>query len=334
MRRCGNGHEIADGDFQFCPICGERLGDDPSVLGESAATAVSGERPGTSPSPAAGSPTTGPPSQAPQSTSPTKRRRWPVSIAWTIVIAFFTALTGLLVLLAIYLWRGGQRTPAVFVGGIFALLVILVLISAVSGGNNDNAAAPVSADSTTAATTTTASRSCATYKGVKPQTCISKTGFACSGYDKTAKPVDCFTPAQRRARAALARARAIAAAKLARRRAAAAAQAAKARAAEVAAANAWHAGYQAQDANVYWKTVSGGSCQSYASHGCWHVAVITRDGCSSYVAVNANEYQGTTIINQLLDNQGFGIPAKTQRLFELDADADGVTMQDVQIDCT
>jgi hypothetical protein len=85
------------------------------------------------------------------------------------------------------------------------------------------------------------------------------------------------------------------------------------------AASAWHRGYEKQDDNVYWRSVNGGRCHDSAQNGCWHVAVITRNGCSSYVAVNANEYRGRTIVNQLLDNQSFGIPPKTVRVFELDA---------------
>jgi hypothetical protein len=107
-----------------------------------------------------------------------------------------------------------------------------------------------------------------------------------------------------------------------------------ARAAAYARANAWHQGYVSQDGNVYWKWTTGASCQTYVTDGCWHVTVITRDGCPSYVAVNANEYQSGTIINQLLDNQGYGIPPQTARLFELDADAgSNVTAGDVTIDC-
>ena len=92
-------------------------------------------------------------------------------------------------------------------------------------------------------------------------------------------------------------------------------------------------GYNEQDDNVAWKWVDTRSCHDFAENGCWHVAVITKDGCSSYVAVNANEYRGGAIINQLLDNQGFGIPGGTVRIFELDADAGNVTADDVQIDC-
>ncbi|MHB8643965.1 MAG: hypothetical protein ACYDA3_13890 [Gaiellaceae bacterium] len=89
----------------------------------------------------------------------------------------------------------------------------------------------------------------------------------------------------------------------------------------------------AQDSNVYWKWVNGGACQGYASNGCWHVEVITREGCTSYAAVNANEYSGTTIVNSLLANQGYGIPPKTPRLFELDADQSGVTANNVTVQC-
>jgi hypothetical protein len=106
------------------------------------------------------------------------------------------------------------------------------------------------------------------------------------------------------------------------------------RAAAIAAANAWHQGYVQQDYNVYWRWVQGDTCQDFAQYGCWHVEVITRNGCPSYVAVQANEYSGGTIINSLLDNQAFGIPPKTPRRFELDADQDGVTANNVTVTCS
>jgi len=140
---------------------------------------------------------------------------------------------------------------------------------------------------------------CSSYSGIKAANCVSKTGFSCSGYEHSARPDDCLSSAQLRARVATRKAQARAAARRRRQEAAAAvrrrrqeAAAAKAQAAAVAAANAWHQGYRQQDDNVYWKWVDGISCQEFASNGCWHVAVITQDGCSSYVAVNANEYQG------------------------------------------
>ena len=141
------------------------------------------------------------------------------------------------------------------------------------------------------------------------------------------------TPAQLKAEKARARQRARAnarAAKIARERAR---ERARAHAAYVATANRWHRGYIKQDGNVYWRWRDGLSCADYVSNGCWHVEVTTRNGCSSYVAVNANEYRGNAIINALLDNQGFGIPPKTPRIFELDADAGNVSAGDVQIDC-
>jgi hypothetical protein len=113
---------------------------------------------------------------------------------------------------------------------------------------------------------------------------------------------------------AKARARARAAAAAAKRAAAERA----AHAAYVRAANAWHAGYYQQNYNVYWKWADTGNCADYVTGGCWHVKVITRYGCSNYVEVDANEYHGNTIIDQLLDNQAYGIPAKTPRIFELD----------------
>ena len=69
-------------------------------------------------------------------------------------------------------------------------------------------------------------------------------------------------------------------------------------------------------------------------NGCWHVEVITRYGCQSYVGVEANEYQGSSIVGDLLDNNGNGIPPKTPIMFELDADAGGnLTADDVHVTC-
>jgi hypothetical protein len=172
---------------------------------------------------------------------------------------------------------------------------------------------------------------------------MASTGLPCSAYPD-AKPVSCLTPAQRRAAAARAKAQAKADAKAQAKAAkeaatAAAAARAKALAQSIAQgkallrANAWHSGYFQQDDNVFWEWRNGGSCQSFATNGCWHVAVITRNGCSSYVAVNANEYHGSAIVGQLLANQGYGIPPKTVRLFELDADTSGVTANNVKVDC-
>ena len=188
-------------------------------------------------------------------------------------------------------------------------------------------------------------RQCSSYKGAtRPQTCIPGTGLACSHYDSSARPDECFTPAQRRARvleakrkARLAKARARARAKARAAARAAAAARAKAHAAAVAAANVWHQGYNAQDDNVYWRWTDDGACAGY-SNGCWHVEVITRYGCPSYVGVQANEYQGSSIIGDLLDNNGNGIPPKTPEVFELDADSSGPSADqlkagDVKVTC-
>jgi hypothetical protein len=104
--------------------------------------------------------------------------------------------------------------------------------------------------------------------------------------------------------------------------------------ARIAAANAWHLGYIQQDGNVFWRWRSGLDCDEYALIGCWHVEVITRYGCESYVAVQANEYRGGAIISSLLDNQGYGIPPQTPRIFELDADEEGVTASDLEVECS
>jgi hypothetical protein len=110
--------------------------------------------------------------------------------------------------------------------------------------------------------------------------------------------------------------------------------AARARAAYKAAANRWHRGYQQQDGNVYWRWRDLGYCNFDQSQYCWTVEVITRNGCPSYVGVNANEYSGGAVINDFLDNQGFGIPPKTRRIFFLGPpDGENTTLSDVTVDC-
>jgi hypothetical protein len=140
--------------------------------------------------------------------------------------------------------------------------------------------------------------------------------------------------AQALAKTKAARLARIAKAEAARRARIAAARAAAEERERIAAANAWHRGYFQQDENVFWRWRSGLTCQDYALHGCWHVEVITQYGCETYVAVQANEYREGTIINSLLDNQGFGIPPQTPRIFELDADEAGVTANDLSIECS
>jgi hypothetical protein len=218
---------------------------------------------------------------------------------------------------------------------IVALLALTVAAAFVAGGcgsgskSSKKAAAP---------------RQCSSYHGAtRPQSCIPGTGLACSHYP-SARPDECFTPAQRRAQALqakrqarIAKARARAAAKVRAQAAAKARARVKAHAVAVAAANVWHQGYESQDNNVYWRWSNDGSCADY-SNGCWHVEVITRYGCQSYVGVQANEYQGSSIIGDLLDNNGNGIPPKTSEMFELDADSSGPSADqlkagDVKVTC-
>jgi hypothetical protein len=207
-------------------------------------------------------------------------------------------------------------------GRVIRLTMVLCVAVVASGCGASHDAGKTPAPTTTRSV---ALRTCASYPSAKPkpQSCLSKAGYECSTYLELQKPPDCVTPAQRRSRAAAVKSRA-------RREAVAA----KASAARLAAANAWHKGYLEQDANVFWKWLAQRGCREFATNGCWHVEVITRDGCASYVAVNANEYVGGTIVNSLLDNQAYGIPAKTPRIFELDADQDKVTANNVTIDCT
>jgi hypothetical protein len=74
-------------------------------------------------------------------------------------------------------------------------------------------------------------------------------------------------------------------------------------------------------------------CQDYAVNGCWHVEVITRDGCPTYLGVDANEYQGSAIVGSLLANKATACRRRPRRYFELDADANGVTAKDLKITC-
>jgi len=106
-----------------------------------------------------------------------------------------------------------------------------------------------------------------------------------------------------------------------------------ARQARIAAENAWHQGYNQQDYNVYWKWLDGHGCAEYALDGCWNVEVITRDGCPTYLGVEANEYQGNAVVGDLLGNNGTGIPPKTPAIIELDADASSDTANNVKIEC-
>jgi hypothetical protein len=131
--------------------------------------------------------------------------------------------------------------------------------------------------------------------------------------------------AAKQARLAAARAAAARRARLARE--------AAARRAQIAAENAWHKGYYEQDTNVYWRWIEGRDCSDYVDY-CWHVEVITRDGCPSYVAVEANEYEGTAVVGDLLDNNGNGLPPKTPAVFELMSQGSGGTKAgDVNITC-
>lgn len=106
------------------------------------------------------------------------------------------------------------------------------------------------------------------------------------------------------------------------------------RARAVAAARAqkgWSAGFVRQDANVYWRSKPG--CRGSSGHGCWHVEVTTRDGCPSYIAVQANEYREGAVVNSLRDVYGYSIAPKTPMVFELEADVSGARLADVHVDC-
>jgi hypothetical protein len=204
------------------------------------------------------------------------------------------------------------------------LAAVVALLATACGSTNHNAAAPVTV-TVTAPTTTTP-------PPAKAVPVVDADNWSCLKSDLDSAGRCPYNPDFGKTRAQV-RAESIAKAKAAQRKKIAAAKAAEARRARVAAENAWHTGYFQQDENVYWRWINGKSCQEFAENGCWHVEVITRDGCPSYVAVNANEYQDRAIVNELLDNQGYGIPAKTPRVFELDADEGNVSVGNVSVEC-
>jgi hypothetical protein len=229
---------------------------------------------------------------------------------------------------------GSQNRWLYAIGAVVAVIIIGVIAAAVTGSKNASAPTPTGP-------TGPVVHQCSSYPSTKkkPQSCLTSNG-PCSEFSFADKPAVCLSSAQlalqpkaKRQAAAKAKAASKAAAAAAKRAAARAKARAARHAAFIARANAWHKGYFQQDGNVYWKWSDSGSCAEYAESGCWHVIVITRHGCPSYVAVNANEYEGKAIVGQLLANQGYGIPPKTPRRFELDADKGNVTASDVSIDC-
>lgn len=215
--------------------------------------------------------------------------------------------------------RSRKRWLYVIAAVIAVPIAIGIIVAAATGSKN--ATAP----------TSPVVHNCSFYPNTKkkPETCTTSSG-PCWEFPLADKPAACLSVAQLSAqkqakKRAAAQARAEARAVKKRAAAAAAAQ---------AAANAWHSGYHEQSGSVFWKWKDTATCQEFAQYGCWHVVVITKYGCPSYVAVNANEYQHGAIIGQLLDNQSYGIPPKTPRVFELDADTGAnVTAGDVSIDC-
>jgi hypothetical protein len=88
----------------------------------------------------------------PQSPTPPKSD-WPLSTGWSIVLGVLTGGLGLLVPLAIYFWRRGQRTGAYITGGALGLFVLIIVISGATGGSNSKAAKQSPPAQTHAATT-------------------------------------------------------------------------------------------------------------------------------------------------------------------------------------
>lgn len=88
----------------------------------------------------------------------------------------------------------------------------------------------------------------------------------------------------------------------------------------------WHQGYipywtgvaSYSLPTIYWRWKSGG-CASYETE-CWHVDVITRQGCPTYLGVQANVYdhRGGSVVDNILGNDGNGVPPLTPAAVEMD----------------
>ncbi len=178
MRRCSNGHEVADGEFQYCPICGERL--EPAAVEpepQEASPVVSELSLAFGPSSTAAEAFGEPPPKARRPvTVDALRGKWPVSVRRTIA-------------------------------GVFALFAIVFIVGLVFGSSNKSGS-----PSAPTIIAVGAARSCSSYPGARPVSCISKTGTACSGYG-AGKPNDCYGAKQLRARIAAHKAQLLAAAK-------------------------------------------------------------------------------------------------------------------------
>jgi hypothetical protein len=219
-------------------------------------------------------------------------------------LAVFSLGLWLIVPLTKWLWRRGRRVAALGVAGVATLLLIAAISVAASGGGGG---------------------------GAQP----SASGAQVSTPSRQATPKKTHAQLVAAARARAVERRALARAQ-AKARAAAQARAkarARAAAAAYAAANRWHQGYMLySDSVAYrWLGSSEFSCADYALNGCWKIKVVARDGCS-YLEVNANEMKGGSIVGGLLANQT-NVPAETPVIFELDADASGVSASAPQITC-
>jgi hypothetical protein len=82
--------------------------------------------------------------QAPGPTTPPKRR-WPLSTMWTVILGIVTLGWVPLAAFAVYLWRGGDKTAAKWVGGVASALALVVVIAIASGGNGSKPAGETAA---------------------------------------------------------------------------------------------------------------------------------------------------------------------------------------------
>jgi hypothetical protein len=131
----------------------------------------------------------------PQSPTPPKSD-WPLSTGWSIVLGVLTGGLGLLVPLAIYFWRRGQRTGAYITGGALGLFVLIIVISGATGGSNSKAAKQSPPAQTHAATTsapppTTAPRPTTTAPPPTEARLVLVVGKSACGEDPSVVYINC-----------------------------------------------------------------------------------------------------------------------------------------------
>lgn len=206
------GAALGDG-AKFCASCGTEVGSSPASAAPSAADSTpkspssepgSGHAPHSPPpgpeeSDATPPPHLPPPSQGAASSAPTPPKSdWPLSTGWSIVLGVLTAGLGLLVPLAIYFWRRGQRTGAYITAAAFGLLVLIIAISSATGGSNSKTAKQSTPPTQTHAATTSAPPPTTTAPAKKPARFVLRVGKSACGEDPSLAYINCHVAVSNR----------------------------------------------------------------------------------------------------------------------------------------